>query len=302
MKQAAKHIMMVRPKHFGYDPVTADSNSFQQEEGAEQVEEITMQAIVEFDNAVAQLKSKGINVTVFEDSDQPVKPNAIFPNNWVSFHGDQVVLYPMLAENRRKERRLEFIEQLKSDENTFESLIDLSPNENEELFLESTGSVIFDYENRKAYACLSPRTNEKLFRELCDILDYEAIAFFARDAEGELVYHTNVMMCLAAKYSVICLASIDANQRAMVTDAIESSGHAIVDISMEQAYQFAGNMFELSNNKGDSFLVMSQAAYDSLRTEQIEQIEEFSEIIAIPIPTIEKFGGGSIRCMICRVS
>lgn len=301
MKQATRHLLMIRPKHFGYDPVTADSNAFQQKDGAEQEDKISSRAIVEFDQAVSKLRSKGVAVTVIDDTEAPIKPNAVFPNNWVSFHNKGIILYPMMAENRRWERRMDIIDTINEQVKSFEKVVDLSDHEKEARFLESTGSIIFDYVNDMAYACLSPRTDEGLFRELCDFLDYEPIIFHARDADGQLIYHTNVMMCLASQYALICMDCIDENERAEVAEAIERTKHELISISMDQVYEFAGNMLEVEGAGGQSYLVMSQSAFRSLTQEQIKKIQAYSEIISIDIPTIEKYGGGSIRCMMCRV-
>lgn len=301
MKQASRHLMMVRPKHFGYDPVTAASNAFQRKEGADHTQEIRNKAMQEFDHAVQQLRDKGVAVTVIEDTEEPVKPNAVFPNNWISFHNKGIILYPMMAENRRWERRKDIIDKINEEVKSFDTVVDLTEKEAEGRFLESTGSIIFDYAHDKAYACLSPRTDEALFNELCDFLNYEPIIFHARDADGQLIYHTNVMMCLASRYAVVCLECIDPAQRAQVIESIEGTGHQLIEISLEQVYQFAGNMFEVEGSNGQSYLVMSETALNSLTKEQVATIEQYSEIISMSIPTIEKYGGGSIRCMMCRV-
>jgi hypothetical protein len=302
MKQGTQHIMMLRPKQFGYDPETAESNAFQDKEGADAKATIQEQALFEFDHAVEQLRSFGIQLTVIEDTAHPIKPNAIFPNNWISFHDNRIVLYPMLAESRRAERRTDIIDLIKDEVVSFDEVIDYSGQELKGRFLESTGSIVFDYENERAYACLSPRTDEGLLRELCSVLKYEPVIFNARDAKGQLIYHTNVMMCLASKYAIICLDSIDFPEKEEVVDTLKSTGHQIIPISMEQVYHFAGNMLEVIGDKGQSFLVMSKAAYNSLNQIQIDQIRQYSEIIPIPIGTIEKYGGGSVRCMMCRVT
>ena len=301
MKQASSHIMMVRPKHFGYDPITAASNAFQHKEGADHIEEISKAAVQELDLAVSMLQEKGVPVTVIEDTDEPLKPNAVFPNNWISFHNKGIILYPMMAENRRWERRRDIIDTINANVKVFEQVVDYTKSEAESRFLESTGSIIFDYEHDMAYACRSPRTDESLFREICDFLKYEPILFDSRDADGQLIYHTNVMMCLASDYAIICLESIDSSERDRVKLAITSTGHELIDITMDQVYQFAGNMLEVEGKDGKSYLVMSQAAFDSLNKDQIKRIEQYSSIISIPIPTIEKYGGGSVRCMMCRV-
>lgn len=302
MKQASSHIFMLRPLHFGYDPETASSNAFQIKEGAEQQRAISLEAIKEFDAAVGQLEKMGIQVSVLHDSDEPIKPNAIFPNNWVSFHQERVILYPMMAESRRAERRLELIEELKRGGHPIEEVIDLSEQELQGKFLESTGSIVFDYEHQLAYACLSERTDAGLLKELCDLLGYEPIIFHAKDKDGVPIYHTNVMMCLASKFAVVCLECIDESEREVVRAALMQTGHELIELSLEQVYAFAGNMLEVVNELGQAYLVMSQTAYNALEMKQIEVIEQYAEVISVAIPTIEKYGGGSIRCMICRIS
>ena len=302
MRQASKRIMMVRPKHFGYDPETAESNAFQSSEGAQKRQEIEQLAINEFDGAVEKLRHKGVEVEVIEDTDTPKKLNAVFPNNWVSFHEDKVVLYPMLTPSRRSERRLDVVESFQEQGFVADQVIDLSNYESEDQFLESTGSIIFDYEHKLAYACLSPRTDAELFEKLCDIIGFEPVAFYAYDEHHQEIYHTNVMMCIAADYAVVCAESIPEEQREDVLGALTKTGHEIVDISLQQVHQFAGNMLEVEDEHGQSILVMSKAAFLSLSKGQVEAISKYSEILAIPIPTIEKYGGGSIRCMMCRVN
>ena len=302
MRQASKRIMMVRPKHFGYDPETAESNAFQSSEGAQKRQEIEQLAINEFDGAVEKLRHKGVEVEVIEDTDTPKKLNAVFPNNWVSFHEDKVVLYPMLTPSRRSERRLDVVESFQKQGFAADQVIDLSAYESEEQFLESTGSIIFDYKHKLAYACLSPRTDAELFEKLCDIIGFEPVAFSSYDEHHQEIYHTNVMMCIAADYAVVCAESIPEEQREDVLGALTKTGHEIVDISLQQVHQFAGNMLEVEDEHGQSILVMSKAAFLSLSKGQVEAISKYSEILAIPIPTIEKYGGGSIRCMMCRVN
>ncbi len=302
IKQASQQIMMVRPKHFGFDQTTASSNSFQNEDGASAIDEISQKAIAEFDSAVSTLRNNGVNVHVIEDTDVPVKPNAVFPNNWVSFHGDKVLLYPMLAENRRWERRSEVLEQLAHNGVSVGEVIDLSGFESENKFLESTGSMVLDYVNELAYACLSSRTDIDVIEEFCKVTGFDAFTFDSFDKEGLSVYHTNVIMCIGSKYAVICLESIPEEQQSTVVEALETTGHEIIPLSMDQMYAFAGNMLEVLNSEGDSILVMSSTAFKSLSEEQIETIEGYSKILSVDIPTIEKYGGGSVRCMMCRVA
>lgn len=300
--QASREIMMVRPKHFGFDETTAESNSFQNREGAEQIEKISKDALNEFDAAVSKLRANGVKVHVIEDTDSPVKPNAVFPNNWVSFHGEQTLLYPMLAENRRWERRTEILDELASAGVAVGDIVDLTAFEEEEKFLESTGSMVLDYENELAYACISSRTNIEVVEEFCNKTGFDAFTFDSFDKEGLEVYHTNVIMCVAAKYAVICLESIPDEQHSTVIEALEKTGHEIIPLTMSQMYSFAGNMLEVLNDKGESSLVMSQSAFDCLTSDQIAQIERYSNILSVEIPTIEKYGGGSVRCMMCRVA
>ena len=241
-------------------------------------------------------------IRVVEDTDLPRKPDAIFPNNWVSFHEDgTVVLYPMCAENRRSERRMEIIEAL-GTEFRIEKIVDLSHFENEGRFLEGTGSIMFDHENKIAYACLSPRTDAALFDEVSQTLGYTPISFRAVDAKGRAIYHTNVMMCIGVGFAVICLESIEnAEEKETVVESLKRSGLEIIDISFEQMNKFAGNMLEVSGKNGKVFLVQSQRAFDSLRKEQIAVLEKYCELLPIPIPTIETIGGGSARCMMAEI-
>ncbi|GHE61808.1 citrulline utilization hydrolase CtlX [Roseivirga thermotolerans] len=301
MKQAAAKIMMVRPAHFGYDPSTAETNSFQQTEGAEQQYAIQRQAVEEFNGAVATLRATGIDVVVIDDTDEPKKPNAVFPNNWVSFHDGRVILYPMLAENRRWERRMDLLDELAEAGVPVKEVIDISKYEAEDKFLESTGSVVIDYENDLAYACLSSRTHKDVLNKLCELNGYEPVLFESFNKEGVPVYHTNVVMCIASKYAVICAESIREDQRFDVLQTLKTTGHEVVEITMDQMYGFAGNMLEVENQQGESVLVMSQTAYDSLTEAQIQCLSAHSKIQTVQIPTIEKFGGGSVRCMMCRV-
>lgn len=301
-KQASSSIMMVRPKNFGFDQTTAASNSFQHEEGSDAVSEIRIKAIAEFDASVAHLRAQNIKVHVVEDSESPVKPNAVFPNNWVSFHGSKTLLYPMLAENRRWERRPQILDQLRAEGVFIGDIIDLSAFEKEEKYLESTGSMVLDYENELAYACLSSRTDMDVIEVFCDKTGFDAFTFDAFDKDGLPVYHSNVLMCIAAKYVVICLDAIPEEQQTTVIEALESTGHEIIPIKMDQMYAFAGNMLEVLDGDGDSILVMSSSALNCLKEEQMEAITRYSKVVSVEIPTIEKYGGGSVRCMMCRLN
>ena len=302
-KQACRQVMMVRPKHFGYDPDTARSNAFQQQGKAGDSSNIQQQALAEFDRMVAKLREADIDVLVIEDTDEPVKPNAIFPNNWISLHEDgKAILYPMLVTNRRRERRDDILESLRSEGVDIREVIDLSFYEEEEKYLESTGSVIFDYEHRQCYACLSERTSPEVLQRLSEITGDTPIIFEAYDKNGLPIYHTNVMMCIGSGYAVICTESIPTTQQQKVLATLEGTGHEIVAITLDQMYAFAGNMLELQNSQGEKVLVLSAAAMKSLTPDQKQALSKHAQLLAIPIPTIEKYGGGSVRCMMCRVN
>lgn len=302
MNQAAKSILMVRPAHFGFDPSTAKTNSFQQEEGADQHHHIQHLALDEFNAAVDHLRSYGIRVIDIDDTDHPRKPNAVFPNNWVSFHEKgKVIMYPMMAENRRWERRLDLLDRLVDEGIRVGEIIDISQYEEENKFLESTGSVVLDDQHQLAYACLSSRTDRTVLNKMCEIIGYEPVLFEAHNKDGVPIYHTNVLMCIANNYAVICSESIHEAQRFDVIQVLKTTGHEVIEITMDQMYAFAGNMLEVVNKEGDSHLVMSQSAYDSLTPLQIKHLSNFSELITVKIPTIEKYGGGSVRCMMCKV-
>jgi hypothetical protein len=299
--QSTNHILLVKPAHFTFNTETAGSNAFQNVI-QEKEEVVKTNVLKEFENAVSLLKSKNIDVTVVEDTLEPVKPDAIFPNNWVSFHSDgTVVLYPMYAPNRREERRLDVLDMLRK-KFQIKNVVDLSKYEAEELFLEGTGSIVFDHRSKIAYACISPRTDEQLFVELCNYLHYQPVYFIAEDKKGKQIYHTNVMMCVAEKFVVICLESItDEKEKKVVVQSFKETNHEVIDISFEQMNHFAGNMLELKSASGKSVLVMSKSAYDSLTTKQKASIEKYAEMLPLPIETIETIGGGSARCMIAEV-
>lgn len=293
-------LLMVRPVRFGYNAETAVNNAFQV--AGQNQEAVQARALAEFDHFVATLRSHEIDVVVVEDTVEPHTPDSIFPNNWISFHRNStIVLYPMFAENRRLERKETVIEAIKS-RFQIDSTIDLTKNEAHNIFLEGTGSIILDRENKIAYACISPRTDKNLFLEFCEEMGYEPVVFNAVDQKGKDIYHTNVMMCLGDKYAVICLDSIqEGDERAVVTGALAQSGKVIVEISFEQMNHFAGNMLQVMNVNGEQFLVMSSQAYASLSQEQVQTLESFNPIIHVPLETIESNGGGSARCMMAEI-
>jgi hypothetical protein len=300
MGQSTNHVFLVRPKSFGFNSETAASNSFQNNLPLSS-EVIYQQVIHEFNAFAEKLSSSGINVTVFDDTLTPAKPDAIFPNNWISCHADgTMVLYPMCTPNRRQERREDIIEALKK-KFSVTRVMDLSPYEKENRFLEGTGSIIFDHVNRIAYACGSPRTDQQLFEQLMKDLGYEAVFFHAENEKGIAIYHTNVMMCAGDRFTVICLESIsDPQEKRKVKNSLLNSNHEIIDISFSQMNSFAGNMLLLKGTAGN-VLALSQSAYDSLTTDQKKVAEHYCELLPLPINTIETIGGGGARCMIAEI-
>ena len=295
--QTTNNILLIRPANFGFNEETRASNVFQKELN-EDAETVRQKASLEFETFASQLKSHGVDVFVFDDTPSPVKTDAVFPNNWISFHADgTVVLYPMLSANRRLERRADIIESLK-DKFEITNIIDLSIYESENLFLEGTGSIVFDHANKIAYAALSPRTDKELFLDLCEKLNYKPVIFTAHDRSGSEIYHTNVMMCIGEEFAVICLESItDKSERANVFSKLATTGHEVVDITFDQMNSFAGNMLLVRND----LLVMSQSAHRSLTKTQKLALEKYCELLPFAIPTIETVGGGSARCMIAEI-
>lgn len=301
--QTTDTVLMIEPIAFGYNAETAENNYFQVEQkGAD----IQSKALAEFKIFVDKLKSKGINVITIKDTIDPHTPDSIFPNNWVSFHKDgKVVLYPMFASNRRVERREDIIETIKNNGFEVAEIDDLSFSETQGHFLEGTGSMIFDHDSKIAYGSVSLRLDENLFRKFCADYNFTPVVFhsFQTVEEERLpIYHTNVMMCVADKFVVICLDCIDDEaERNNVIETIKNSGKEIIEISEAQMQQFAGNMLQVQNKNGEKFLVMSQTAYRSLDQNQVSNIEKYCEIIYSDLNTIEVNGGGSARCMLAEV-
>ena len=291
--------MMIRPVNFGFNAETAVNNAFQvpgQDDGAQE------KALAEFDHFVEVLRSNEIDVTVIDDTNEPYTPDSIFPNNWISFHSDgHWVLYPMYATNRRLERKKHVIDRI-SEKFDAREMIDLSAFEDQDIFLEGTGSMVLDRDNKIAYACLSPRTDAAVLDEFCKKMGYTAVVFNAADMNGLSIYHTNVMMCVGDRYVVICLDSIsNISQQNTVRETIRNSGKEIISITPDQMNHFAGNMLQVENVKGEKLLVMSSQAFHSLKPEQIIILEMFNPIIHAPLDTIETNGGGSARCMMAEV-
>ncbi|RXG22654.1 citrulline utilization hydrolase CtlX [Leeuwenhoekiella aequorea] len=305
MKQVTNTVLMVRPVAFRMNEQTAINNYFQ-EDLALKNEEINKKAQQEFDQFVSKLKSVGVNVLVLDDDKELDTPDSIFPNNWVSTHKNgNVALYPMYAENRRRERREEFFNVLEDSGFQINNIVDYTEAEEESIFLEGTGSIILDRVNEKAYCALSARADEDLFIEFCEDFEYLPVIFNAYqtvDGKRLPIYHTNVMMCVAEEFCVICLDSIDdKKERKFVINQLKESGKEIIAISEKQMHQFAGNMLQVVNDKGVNILVMSKSAHLSLNDGQIKSITKYCEIVSSDLETIETCGGGSARCMMAEI-
>ncbi|GGD29680.1 hypothetical protein GCM10011368_34500 [Hyunsoonleella pacifica] len=306
MLQTTNTILMVRPVNFRMNEQTAVNNYYQNEVKDLLPETVNTKAQQEFDTYVKKLRSIDIKVIVVDDRIETDTPDSIFPNNWISFHenGD-VGLYPMFAENRRLERREDILTSIESEGFTIYNIIDYTSAEEEAIFLEGTGSIILDRVNKKAYCALSPRADEDLFIEFCEDFEYFPIVFTANQTVEEVrkpIYHTNVMMCIAETFAVICLSCIDnKKERKNVINHLKSSGKEIIDITEAQVESFAGNMLQLRGHNDELFLIMSQSAYDSLTKAQIGKIEKHCKIISSSLDVIETCGGGSARCMMAEV-
>lgn len=298
---------MVKPYGFDYNTETAEDNHFQTGGTALSSSEITRQALLEFQGFVSQLKAHGIEVIVFDNLITKETPDAVFPNNWFSTHMDGTVyLYPMFANNRRTERRQEVLDLLTQEHGfSIDRIMDWSKHEDLGLFLEGTGSMILDRPNKIIYAALSERTSEELLKQYAQEIDYELVAFSSyHNAEQKevLIYHTNVMLCVAQDYAVVCLESItNLTERKTVIESLKKTNKAIVELSLDQIDHFAGNMLEAKNKANESFLIMSSRAYKAINQAQIIQIQRYSQIIHAPLTTIENYGGGSARCMLAEI-
>lgn len=299
--QAPSSVLMVRPKSFGFNSLTASTNAFQKS-SIEDAELIQRKALLEFDAMVGLLQANEIEILVVEDSAEPEKPDAIFPNNWISFHHNgSVVLYPMLAENRRTERTNPVLDRVKQIYSVGQ-IMDLTFYEHQNKFLEGTGSVVFDYVNKIAYASRSPRTNEFILTDLIGKLGFNSVVFDAVDEQGQPVYHTNVLMGIGTEFAIICLDAIhQENDQDMLLESFATTGHKVIAISYAQMKLFAGNMMEVKSKSGEAFVLLSQQAFHSLLPGQLDALCKFVEPIPLRIPTIEMYGGGSVRCMVAGI-
>ena len=306
--QSTNSILMIRPASFQLNKQTAINNFYQKEISTYTTTEIQNKSVQQFDAFAERLKKAGIEVHMLEDSLLPKTPDALFPNNWISFHNkNRAALYPMYAPNRRQERRQDVFEELQKSGYSYKVAFDESQQEENGRFLEGTGSLVLDRQNKIAYAALSPRTNKDLVDLFCSRFEYEALCFHAYQTvknERKQIYHTNVMMSIGSTLAIICLDCIDdVEEKKMVREKIQDSGKELILISEKQVEQFAGNMLELaSKSKTEkNYLVMSTQAYESLNTQQLNKINVHLQIIHSPLDLIETLGGGSARCMIAEL-
>ena len=292
-------ILMVRPYQFYFNQQTAANNFFQSNINIENANEL---AIAEFDAMVEKLRAHQIKVNVIQDTKDPSTPDSIFPNNWVSTHeGGTLCLYPMFAQNRRAERKSTVIDFLESNYK-IENTLDLTDLEKEGIFLEGTGSMVLDHQNKLAYGCLSERLDKNAFYEWCDKMQFKAIAFKAVDDKAQPIYHTNVMMCMANQFVVICLESIPNEQeKQIVLESFKKSNKEVIEISQDQLNHFAGNMLQVFDTNEKPHLIMSEQAHTSLDPAQLKSLEKYNPLLPISIPTIEALGGGSTRCMMAEI-
>ena len=292
---------MIKPSSFGYNLDTAEDNFFQKIEDNLSSDQIQSSALDEFSNMCSILKENGINVVVMENEKEKKLSDDIFPNNWISFHGNKYVIHSMFAKSRRLEKNNKFIKKLNEIGFKYSLLKDYSEFENKGVFLEGTGSIILDRLNKLAYCSISKRSNEKLFNIFCQDVGYKPIIFSSFDSNGGVIYHTNVMMNLGDDFALICYGSIkDLKERKLVKRYLENSGKNIVEISLNQMESFAGNIIQLGDKK-NKIIVISKSAFLSLNKEQKNILLRESKIITIPIPVIQKCSGGSVRCMIAEL-
>jgi hypothetical protein len=301
--QSAATVLMVRPASFGFNPQTAASNAFQHLPQGPRSGEGEILALREFDAVAEALSKAGVAVVIARDTREPVKPDAIFPNNWVSFHRDgTVTLYPMLAPNRRLERRDDILGQVVREGGfRVTRTVDLTHREQDNKYLEGTGSLVLDREHHVAYACVSPRTDLDVLGEFAQLLDYDLVSFDAQDGAGQPIYHTNVLMAIGSHFAVVCGESMVRDlHRDAVFSQLRATGHEVIDISSAQMAEFAGNVLELAPPNG-AVVALSARALDSLDRRQRRTLESHAALVPVAIPTIERLGGGGVRCMLAEV-
>mgnify|MGYP001186816106 FL=1 len=298
---------MIRPVAFNYNVQTAVNNHYQNaNDFNNNSNQINLRAQAEFDNFVLKLRSFGVEVIVFQDDDKFDTPDSVFPNNWISFHSNgDIALYPMFAENRRNERREDVVKYIEKNDYSIRNIIDYSSAEESNIFLEGTGSIVLDRLNRKAYCAISERSNEDLLIEFCEDFEYTPVIFNAFQTVKQarkLIYHTNVMMCIADNFVIICLDCIDdKKERNNVIEHLKEDGKEIVEISENQVNSFAGNMLQVLDRNNNYVLIMSESAYNVLTPTQKNIINKYAKIVFSSLNTIETYGGGSARCMMAEV-
>lgn len=298
----ASKVLMIRPSNFGSNPETIGSNAFQSADNKSEKHSLTEIARQEFDSMIEKLRMNNIEVIVFDDKENPVRPDAIFPNNWISTHSDgRLITYPMMAKSRRAERREDIIDHL-IDQFAYDRRYAFEYLEEESHYLEGTGSMVLDRKNRILYSALSPRTDIIAINKFAVLMAYEHVVFHAFDKDMKAIYHTNVMMSIVKNLAIVCMECIpDEAERKILENKIRSSGRGILEISFAQMASFAGNALQLTNTSGIPILVMSESALKSLDASQLDKISAETSIITVSIPTIEKYGGGSVRCMMAEI-
>ena len=302
--QVTDTLLMIEPIQFGFNQQTSETNSFQHKPTSEEKETVQSQALIEFRRFVDQLKAFGVNVLVFPDTTDTLTPDSIFPNNWISTHENGALFtYPMAVTNRRNERRNDIVQQLIEQFNYHHTDLSSWENENPSRFLEGTGGMILDRVNQVCYAAISPRAHISALEEFCHMTDYELVSFEAFGSNGEAIYHTNVMLSVGDSYVCVGIDTIAEKDRSEVLFAFEETGKTVINFNNEQIYSnFAGNMLQIKNTKGETILVLSQRIFDALTANQKKELEEHNDhLLPIDIKTIEKIGGGSVRCMLAEV-
>lgn len=298
--QITDTVLMIRAAAFGYNAETAQNNFFQKRLNLDAAE-LQQKALEQFNSMVDVLRRHGINVIVIDDTKEPVKPDAIFPNNWFCAHNNLLSVFPMCAQSRRFEKRDDILKQLANDF-VVDDVHDWSEFEAEALFLEGTGSMVIDHDHRIIFACLSPRTHQSLVEKFAATNNFRAIVFTAHDENERLIYHTNVMMCIGEGFAVLCPKAItDHIERIAVSQLLETTGHENIYITHEQMKAFAGNMLHLKNDKGEKFIVLSQTAFNSLDKSQVKKLQNYGTLLPINVSVIEEVEGGSVRCMMAEI-
>ncbi len=302
-KQTTSALLMIRPANFGFNEETFATCPFQKRMDLP-AEEVQKRALHEFDLLAGKLKSEGVNVIVFEDTPEPKKPDAIFPNNWVTFHENgTIALYPMLAPKRRLERRIDILASLKKDRQYRASdICDLTPFEKKGEFLEGTGSMVLDRINRIVYACLSPRTHQEPLKKFAEIFGYKTVTFHTRDMMEKPVYHTNVVMSVGEKYAVACLEAVSEKQeKTRLSQSLKKTGHELIPITLDQMYRFCGNILQIKNLLGEPLTIMSDQACKTFTKKQLGVIKKYTRTVTSPAETIETISGGGVRCMMAEI-